>query len=184
MTWWSRCSRCSRRAPATCRSTRATPPNGCASCWRTRGAALVLTTPELAGRLPGVPALTDLAQRPPDDRPLPRVSPGHLAYVIYTSGSTGVPKGVMVPHRGVVNLVTSLAFTAAERMLLLTPMSFDIAALELFGPLLSGGTVVVAPPDSKLGAVLAEADVRTVQAPPRPCWRSSPRSCRSACPGC
>ncbi|TXK40925.1 non-ribosomal peptide synthetase [Nonomuraea sp. C10] len=130
------------------------------------GAALVLTTPELAGRLPGVPALTDLAQSPPDDRPLPRVSPGHLAYVIYTSGSTGVPKGVMVPHRGVVNLVTSLAFTAAERMLLLTPMSFDIAALELFGPLLSGGTVVVAPPDSKLGAVLAEADVRTVQAPP------------------
>ncbi|MGI5271610.1 non-ribosomal peptide synthetase [Nonomuraea sp. CA-218870] len=130
------------------------------------GAALALTTPELAGRLPGVPVLTDLAQSPPNDRPLPEVSPGHLAYVIYTSGSTGVPKGVMVPHRGVVNLVTSLAFTAAERMLLLTPMSFDIAALELFGPLLSGGTVVVAPPDSKLGPVLAEADVRTVQAPP------------------
>ncbi|GGP18249.1 amino acid adenylation domain-containing protein [Nonomuraea glycinis] len=130
------------------------------------GTALALTTPELAGRLPGVPVLTDLAQSPPDDRPLPRVSPDHLAYLIYTSGSTGVPKGVMVPHRGVVNLITSLAFTPAERMLLLTPMSFDIAALELFGPLLSGGAVVVAPPGGRLGALLAETDVRTVQAPP------------------
>ncbi|MFI6907015.1 amino acid adenylation domain-containing protein [Nonomuraea sp. NPDC050394] len=128
------------------------------------GTELALTTPELAGRLPGVALLTDLAAEVAEHRPLPAVTLDHLAYVIYTSGSTGVPKGVMVPHRGVVNLVESLAFPAAERVLLLTPLSFDIAALELFGPLLRGGAVVVAPPYGKLTPLLA--DVTTVQAPP------------------
>ncbi|MEV0584413.1 amino acid adenylation domain-containing protein [Nonomuraea sp. NPDC050310] len=126
------------------------------------GTALALTTPELAGRLPGVPCLVDFPGEPPAGLVLPRVSPDDLAYLIYTSGSTGTPKGVMVPHRGVVNLVESLAFDAAERMLLLTPLSFDIAALELFGPLLAGGAVVVAPPSGKLSGL----DVTTVQAPP------------------
>ncbi|MFI9557433.1 amino acid adenylation domain-containing protein [Nonomuraea endophytica] len=128
------------------------------------GTRLALTTPELADRLPGVALLTDLGAEVPDHHPLPAVTLDHLAYVIYTSGSTGVPKGVMVPHRGVVNLVESLAFPAAERMLLLTPLSFDIAGLELFGPLLRGGAVVVAPPYGKLAPLLA--DVTTVQAPP------------------
>ncbi|WP_113703493.1 non-ribosomal peptide synthetase [Nonomuraea lactucae] len=126
------------------------------------GSALALTTDELADRLPGVTALVtgDFPLDPPRDLVLPRVQPGDLAYLIYTSGSTGLPKGVMVPHQGVVNLVESLAFDAAERMLLLTPLSFDIAALEVFGPLLAGGAVVVAPPSGPL------PDVTTVQAPP------------------
>ncbi|MFI6395075.1 amino acid adenylation domain-containing protein [Nonomuraea sp. NPDC050540] len=128
------------------------------------GTELAITTPGLASSLPGVALLTDLAAEVLDHRPLPAVTLDHLAYVIYTSGSTGVPKGVMVPHRGVVNLAESLAFPAAERVLLLTPLSFDIAALELFGPLLRGGAVVVAPPDGKLTPALAE--VTTVQAPP------------------
>ncbi|MFI6499016.1 amino acid adenylation domain-containing protein [Nonomuraea typhae] len=126
------------------------------------GAALTLTTPDLAERLPGVPVMTDLAGRRPAS--LPDVTPDHLAYVIYTSGSTGVPKGVMIPHRGVVNLVESIAFPAGERVLLLTPLSFDIAALELFGPLLRGGTVVIAPPYGRVAPILA--DVTTIQAPP------------------
>lgn len=132
------------------------------------GAVLSLTTSALA--MPGVPAL--LVDEPFEEAPpgveLPAVSVDALAYVIYTSGSTGVPKGVMVPHRGVVNLVESLAFDAAERMLLLTPLSFDIAALELFGPLLSGGSVVVAPPygTGGLGRLLTDTGVTTVQAPP------------------
>ncbi|MFF5107644.1 amino acid adenylation domain-containing protein [Streptosporangium sp. NPDC000509] len=96
------------------------------------------------------------------------VSPDSPAYVIYTSGSTGVPKGVVVPHRGVVNLVTALGFTERERMLLLTSLSFDIAALEIFGPLTAGGAVVLAPPygTGRLGELVAEAGVTTVQAPP------------------
>jgi amino acid adenylation domain-containing protein len=65
-----------------------------------------------------------------------------LAYVIYTSGSTGGPKGVMVTHGSLTNLVHSmgehLAITASDRMLGLTTLSFDIAAVEMYVPLLAG----------------------------------------------
>ncbi|MFI6478620.1 amino acid adenylation domain-containing protein [Nonomuraea sp. NPDC050663] len=76
----------------------------------------------------------------------PEVSPDQLAYLIYTSGSTGRPKGVRVPHRGVVNLVTEvIERLGGASTLLMTSLSFDIAALEIFTPLLSGGTLVLAP---------------------------------------
>ncbi|GGS84073.1 hypothetical protein GCM10010156_48430 [Planobispora rosea] len=136
------------------------------------GATLLLTRSTLVERLPSdhPPAILLDALLPGALPPLPPqdVSPDALAYVIYTSGSTGTPKGVMVPHRGVVNLVTGLGFTAEERMLLLTSLSFDIAALEIFGPLLAGGTVVLAPPygTGGLSALVTEAGVTTVQAPP------------------
>ncbi|MEU4832121.1 amino acid adenylation domain-containing protein [Streptosporangium sp. NPDC023615] len=96
------------------------------------------------------------------------LSPDAPAYVIYTSGSTGRPKGVVVPHRGVVNLVTGFGFTERERMLLLTSLSFDIAALEIFGPLTAGGAVVLAPPygNGGLAELVTRAGVTTVQAPP------------------
>ena len=68
--------------------------------------------------------------------------PGHLAYVIYTSGSTGDPKGVMIPHRALTNLLTSMAnepgLSSADRLLAVTTYCFDIAGFELFGPLLAG----------------------------------------------
>ncbi|MFC3576822.1 non-ribosomal peptide synthetase [Streptomyces yaanensis] len=73
--------------------------------------------------------------------------PEHPAYVIYTSGSTGRPKGVVVEHRSVVNL---LAWAAAEfggsdfsRVLLSTSFNFDVSVFELFGPLVSGGSVEI-----------------------------------------
>ncbi|GAA1591043.1 non-ribosomal peptide synthetase [Actinoplanes couchii] len=69
--------------------------------------------------------------------------PENLAYLIYTSGSTGTPKGVEVPHRGVVNLLWDLVSTDFPDFVLGTVPTFDIAALELFGPLVSGGTVIV-----------------------------------------
>ncbi|WP_283137195.1 non-ribosomal peptide synthetase [Rhizohabitans arisaemae] len=100
----------------------------------------------------------------PVDAPQPAGSPDRLAYVIYTSGSTGRPKGVMVPHRGVVNLVADIGFSAAERVLQLTSLSFDIAALEIFGPLLNGGAVVVG--SGGLRELIATTGVTTVQAPP------------------
>ncbi|XET09652.1 amino acid adenylation domain-containing protein [Paenibacillus chitinolyticus] len=73
--------------------------------------------------------------------------PEHLAYVIYTSGSTGNPKGVMLPHRSVMNFVTGMkeqiAFRPDKTILSLTTISFDIFVLESLVPLLTGMTVVV-----------------------------------------
>ena len=71
--------------------------------------------------------------------------PDDLAYVIYTSGSTGQPKGVQVTHGAVVNLLTSAGktiefYAAMTSLLSVTTLSFDIAALEIFLPLISGAT--------------------------------------------
>ncbi|MEP6501826.1 MAG: amino acid adenylation domain-containing protein [Betaproteobacteria bacterium] len=69
------------------------------------------------------------------------------AYVIYTSGSTGKPKGVRVPHRSVVNLLTSLrsapGMTSASRVLSVTTLSFDIAVSELIAPLAAGARIII-----------------------------------------
>src|SRR5262249_35837788 len=72
-----------------------------------------------------------------------------LAYVMYTSGSTGQPKGVMVEHRSVVRLVCNTdyaEFGPDEVFLQLAPMSFDASTLEIWGPLLNGGRLVIMPP--------------------------------------
>ncbi|MDH4582512.1 amino acid adenylation domain-containing protein, partial [Pseudomonas sp. BN415] len=120
------------------------------------GAKLLLTDSALLDQLP--PA-TSGQQRwcldqlePPagydNAAPLPTVDPEHLAYVIYTSGSTGLPKGVAVRHGALANFLLSMAeapgLAAGERVLALTSLSFDIAALELYLPLLQGATVVMA----------------------------------------
>ncbi|MDE2078696.1 MAG: AMP-binding protein, partial [Burkholderiales bacterium] len=87
------------------------------------------------------------------DAPLPAhaeldARPEDAAYVIYTSGSTGQPKGVVVPHRPVVNFLTSMAkqpgLSAQDRLLAVTTLSFDIAVLELLLPLSVGAQVVLA----------------------------------------
>jgi len=71
----------------------------------------------------------------------------HLCYAIYTSGSTGNPKGVLVPHRGVVNLVTWHARTyglgPGIRTTQLANLSFDAVAWELWPTLSAGGTVFI-----------------------------------------
>jgi amino acid adenylation domain-containing protein len=76
------------------------------------------------------------------------VRPGDIAYVIHTSGSTGRPKAVELRHDSVVNLLLSMrrtpGFSAADTLLAVTTVSFDIAVLELFLPLISGGRVVIA----------------------------------------
>jgi amino acid adenylation domain-containing protein len=74
--------------------------------------------------------------------------PDDLAYVIYTSGSTGRPKGVEVPHRGLVNFLWSMkeepGMGPDDRLLAVTSLSFDIAGLEIFLPLITGAQVEVA----------------------------------------
>ncbi|HET8707283.1 MAG TPA: amino acid adenylation domain-containing protein, partial [Pseudomonadales bacterium] len=76
----------------------------------------------------------------------------NLAYVLFTSGSTGFPKGVMNQHNGVVNRLLwakkEYRVAEAERVLQKTPFGFDVSVWEFFLPLLSGATLVVAPPES------------------------------------
>jgi amino acid adenylation domain-containing protein len=71
-----------------------------------------------------------------------------LAYVLYTSGSTGRPKGVQVPQRALVNFLASMqqrpGITQADTLLSVTTLSFDIAGLEIFLPLISGARVEIA----------------------------------------
>ncbi len=118
--------------------------------------AVIVTEHALASRLPPVDVpvvfLDDdadgIASHPPTPPPT-NLQPENLAYVIFTSGSTGRPKGVMVPHRALTNFLCSMAEQPGcdpdERLLSVTTVSFDIAALELLLPLLVGATVEIAP---------------------------------------
>jgi len=76
------------------------------------------------------------------------IAPNDIAYIIYTSGSTGLPKGVLVTHQNLLNFLVAMKemFHPGERtrLLAVTTISFDIAGLEIYLPLISGGTVVVA----------------------------------------
>jgi amino acid adenylation domain-containing protein len=103
------------------------------------------------------------------------VSSGNLAYVIYTSGSTGRPKGVQITHRAVVNFLLSMreqpGLAAHDTLLAITTLSFDIAALELFLPLLVGAKLIVASRDTAadgaaLAGTLSRARVTVMQATP------------------
>ncbi|MFD2588183.1 amino acid adenylation domain-containing protein [Croceitalea marina] len=76
------------------------------------------------------------------------LSTGQIAYIIYTSGSTGNPKGVEVSHTALENFLASMQHTPGfkenDYLYAVTTTSFDISLLELFLPLLSGGSVYVA----------------------------------------
>ena len=89
-----------------------------------------------------------------------RAQPTDPAYVNYTSGSTGQPKGVVVPHRGVVRLVRGADYaslSAEETLLHLSPLSFDASTFEIWGALLNGGRVVVMSPGLPTLAEIGEA---------------------------
>ncbi|MES1243434.1 MAG: amino acid adenylation domain-containing protein [Acidobacteriota bacterium] len=111
--------------------------------------------------------------------PARRADPDNLAYLIYTSGSTGVPKGVQVPHRGVVNFLGSMArrpgLAADEVLVSVTTPSFDIFGLELYLPLTVGARVVLADRETAsdgaaLRRLLAESGATAMQATPAT-WR-------------
>ncbi|MGW5694843.1 amino acid adenylation domain-containing protein, partial [Streptomyces asiaticus] len=93
----------------------------------------------------------------PDQPPAVAVHPERLAYVMFTSGSTGRPKGVAVTHRDLLAFALDGCFEADahRRVLLHAPHAFDAANYELWVPLLTGGTVVIAPPQ--------DMDVRTLR---------------------
>jgi amino acid adenylation domain-containing protein len=84
----------------------------------------------------------------PDHDPGVRVSPTAPAYVIYTSGSTGRPKGVVIPQAALLNFLASMAdlfgLDEHDRLVAVTTIAFDIAALEVWLPLLSGAAIIMA----------------------------------------
>jgi len=108
-------------------------------------------------------------------RPQVSISGESVCYVIYTSGSTGKPKGVVVPHSCVSNFLQSMAETPgildSDTLLAVTTLSFDIAVLELYLPVISGAKVVIATRDQiidgdKLKDLIALHQVTIMQATP------------------
>jgi non-ribosomal peptide synthetase component F len=88
----------------------------------------------------------------------PALTADDAAYVMFTSGSTGQPKGVLVPHRGIVHLVRGQDFAsmgANEAWLQLSPTSFDASTLELWAPLLNGGRCILVEEDVPTPTVLS-----------------------------
>jgi amino acid adenylation domain-containing protein len=147
------------------------------------GAAALLTERRLSHVLPGCPLkriLIDDVAPAGTTRPAVVVQPTDLAYVLYTSGSTGNPKGVEIGHQALINLLTSFranpGFTSEDSLLAVTTLSFDIAALELFLPLISGGELIVAPKSvtadpRQLNELFVAAKPSVMQATPAT-WRA------------
>ncbi|WP_279576437.1 non-ribosomal peptide synthase/polyketide synthase [Actinomadura nitritigenes] len=86
--------------------------------------------------------------RRPDTPPALTTHPGQLAYVIYTSGSTGRPKPVQVPHGGLLNYlcwaVQAYGLGVGTRVPWHSSLAFDLSVTSVLGPLVAGGSVVVA----------------------------------------
>ena len=131
---------------------------------------VVLDSSEVRSELAALPS-TGLGA---DERRAPLLG-AHPAYVIYTSGSTGVPKGVVVSQANLVNFLLAMGATvplaAHDRLLAVTTVSFDIAGLELYLPLLNGAGVVlaggaVARDPFALASLAARARVSVMQATP------------------
>ena len=125
-----------------------------------------------------MPMWASLPAHDPDPRAL-GLSSTNLAYVIYTSGSTGQPKGVGIAYSASVNFLhvmgPELGFGQHDMLLSLTPLSFDIAALEIFLPLMRGARTVIASrlaatDPAQLVALIEQSGASVMQATPST-WR-------------
>lgn len=101
--------------------------------------------------------------------------PTDPAYIIYTSGSTGKPKGVKIGHQALYNFLASMkekpGFGRTDSILSVTTISFDIAVLEIFLPLIAGGKVIITEKDtvvdgSRLAQKIAQCHPTVMQATP------------------
>jgi aspartate racemase len=119
------------------------------------GISLVITTKCIARLTPALPSSSLIFVEEAGGFPRNPENPGvsvaatSPAYIMFTSGSTGRPKGVVVPHRAIVRLVRGQSYvslTPEETFLQFAPPSFDASTLEIWGPLLNGGRLAIAPP--------------------------------------
>ncbi|QQD19356.1 amino acid adenylation domain-containing protein [Spongiibacter nanhainus] len=103
------------------------------------------------------------------------IGPSSTAYIIYTSGSTGRPKGVMISRRNLLNFLSAmraeLNISPSDKVLALTTVAFDIAALELYLPLLVGASIELVDRDvardpAALSERILQRGVSVVQATP------------------
>ncbi|BCJ69493.1 hypothetical protein Prubr_65140 [Polymorphospora rubra] len=110
-----------------------------------------------------------------DDAPAVATQPGNAAYVIFTSGSTGRPKGVVISRLALGNFLADMGrrfpLDAADRLLAVTTVGFDIAGLELFLPLMHGAQLVLADRDTvqdpaALLAAVSRQGITVLQATP------------------
>lgn len=103
-------------------------------------------------------SLETIIARPAKTMLMPPVAANDAAHVMYTSGSTGTPKGAIIPHRAAIRTVRGadyLHFDAAETFLAFVPLTFDVSMLEIWGALLNGARLVLAPPGALSLDVLA-----------------------------
>ncbi|MFD5724358.1 amino acid adenylation domain-containing protein [Streptomyces sp. NPDC127036] len=132
-------------------------------------AAVVVSRSELLTGIDLPPALDavllDHPAEPSGTASVLTAGPDDLLYVMPTSGTSGIPKLVGVPHRGVVRMVhgsSTLPMGPEDRTMLVVNSSFDVAAMEVWGPLVNGGSIVVpdpadlADPDRLCAAVARE----------------------------
>ncbi len=111
---------------------------------------------ELGGSRPEFKASTEASETKTVAgwRPLPGANPDDLAYVLYTSGTTGAPKGVMISHRSVVNVVTDcnerFRVGPGDRLIGVSAFNFDLSVYDVFGALSAGAALVL--PDADLAA--------------------------------
>ncbi len=119
------------------------------------------------------------------------VAPGQLAYTLYTSGSTGTPKGVQIDRQAFASLLHAMQAQVGlgpdDRLLAVTTVGFDIAGLELFLPLVTGGRVVVATREEAsdpqaLARLIDEQGITAMQATPAT-WRMLLDATESRWPG-
>src|SRR5215470_13409805 len=142
-------------------------------------ASLVNSLPANAARLLCIDSDWDSISKQSDENLPSNPSPRNLAYVLYTSGSTGKPKGVQIEHRNLVNFLASVqkepGLNVGDRLLAVTTLSFDIAGLEIYLPLICGAQIVLASRDeaadgTQLLALMNRANPSVMQATPAT-WR-------------